>query len=98
LWQAARAQYGIAKAGDLLWRLLHLKVNFGVDHEWLDQKLRLCPIHDQFFTIYHIRIECTIAEGIWREMIAFLGVSPAPDSVNELIAFMALPSEAMDSI
>jgi len=76
-------------------RLLHQKVKVGIDWEWLYQTQRSCPIHGQFFTIYHIWIECSVAEAVWQEMKdiwEYLSTTKAvlPHTVPELIAYMAL--------
>ena len=95
LWQAARSQFGILKTDDLLWRLLHKKVITGNQLEWISETQRCCPIHLCDFTIYHIWIECTVAETVWQEMKgiwAYLTETPAVISctVNELITFMVI--------
>ena len=69
---------------------------------WRDSMIRCMTLKvglnmsvPSMFTIYHIWIECTVAEAVWQEMKEiweFLSTikSRIPVSIDEFIAFMAL--------
>jgi hypothetical protein len=68
LWKSVRNDHSYNKAGDLLWRLLHNKVQTGRSLEWLPTNLQLCPFHGCDFTADYIWISCSVAESIWQDV------------------------------
>ena len=103
LWAAARTQLGIPKPGDLLWRLLHQKVEVGRDLNWLPEPQQECPIHRCSFTLSHIWVDCIVADAVWTEMNGIQswiteGTEAPPQSVNEFIALMALSPVSLKGV
>ena len=95
LWSKVRFQFGLPKAGDLLWRFFHQKVRTGEDLTWVEADRQVCPLHQVPLSHEHIWLQCSVALSVWEEFeeiwqhAAHAPPPRTPQSMVELMVMMA---------
>lgn len=78
-WNALELQFGVRKAGDLLWHCVHGEILTGQGLHWIDSGLWDCPIDGEHFS----------PERIWYEGFSEKEV-PEVGTMNELVVVPAV--------
>lgn len=103
LWSSAKTQSRIRKSGDLLCCLLHGKVMTGRTMHWIPATWQEYPIHACDLSLIHVFLGCDVPGEVWgecKDIWEYLTGVPfiLPYSIDEIIAFMALPRPGCNKI